>query len=62
LTKPELVLKSRRMRTIAVVTAHPKKLETFPAATVPATQHDVDFMVKDSEGYTSGGESFFRRA
>src|SRR5947208_16319229 len=27
----------------------PKKLETFPAATVPAKQHDVDFMVKDSK-------------
>jgi len=25
----------------------PKKMETFPAATVPGTQHDVDFMVKD---------------
>ncbi|WP_445143411.1 cytochrome P460 family protein [Dyella sp. Tek66A03] len=28
-----------------------KKLETFPAATVPATQHDVDFMVKDSKRF-----------
>jgi len=27
----------------------PKKLETFPAATVPGAQHDVDFMVKDSK-------------
>ena len=26
----------------------PKKMETFPAATVPGTLHDVDFMVKDS--------------
>src|SRR5438132_11560827 len=25
---------------------NPKKMETFPAATVPGTQHDVDFMVK----------------
>src|SRR5437016_2636247 len=25
----------------------PKKLETFPAATVPCTQHDVDLMEKD---------------
>src|SRR5580698_6353703 len=24
-----------------------KKLETFPAATVPGAQHDVDLMVKD---------------
>jgi hypothetical protein len=23
--------------------------ETFPSAVVPATQHDVDFMVKDSK-------------
>ena len=29
----------------------PKKLETFPAATVPGTQHDVDFMVKDTQRF-----------
>ncbi len=29
----------------------PKKLETFPAATVPGTQHDADFMVKDSKRF-----------
>ena len=29
----------------------PKKLETFPAATVPGTLHDVDFMVKDSKRF-----------
>src|SRR6202163_462153 len=28
---------------------NPKKMETFPAATVPGTQHDVDFMVKDRD-------------
>jgi len=28
---------------------NPKKLETFPAATVPGALHDVDFMVKDSK-------------
>ncbi|MHA6204880.1 cytochrome P460 family protein [Dyella soli] len=33
----------------------PKKLETFPAATVPATQHDVDFMVKDSKRFADSG-------
>ena len=33
----------------------PKKLETFPAATVPATQHDVDFMVKDSKRFGDSG-------
>src|SRR3989442_9843248 len=27
----------------------PKKLETFPAASVPGTQNDADFMVKDSK-------------
>src|SRR2546423_7068708 len=33
----------------------PKKLETFPAATVPARQHDVDFMVKDSKRFPDNG-------
>src|SRR5438477_2901676 len=28
-----------------------KKLETFPSATVPASLHDVDFMVKDSKRF-----------
>lgn len=32
-----------------------KKLETFPAATVPASQHDVDFMVKDSKRFADSG-------
>jgi hypothetical protein len=30
---------------------NPKKLETFPTATVPASLHDVDFMVKDSKRF-----------
>jgi hypothetical protein len=30
---------------------NPTKMETFPAATVPGTQHDVDFMVKDSKRF-----------
>ena len=34
---------------------NPKKLETFPAATVPGTQHDVDFMVKDSKRFADSG-------
>src|SRR2546422_9474357 len=34
---------------------NPKKLETFPAATVPGTLHDVDFMVKDSKRFTDSG-------
>jgi hypothetical protein len=33
----------------------PKKLETFPTATVPGTQHDVDFMVKDSKRFADSG-------
>jgi Cytochrome P460 len=33
----------------------PKKLETFPAATVPGTLHDVDFMVKDSKRFADTG-------
>jgi hypothetical protein len=34
---------------------NPKKLETFPAATVPGTLHDVDFMVKDSKRFRDSG-------
>ena len=30
-------------------------METFPAATVPSTQHDVDFMVKDSKRFADSG-------
>ena len=30
---------------------NPKKMQTFPAATVPGTVHDVDFMVKDSKRF-----------
>jgi hypothetical protein len=33
----------------------PKKLETFPNATVPGTLHDVDFMVKDSKRFGDSG-------
>jgi hypothetical protein len=33
----------------------PKQLETFPAALVPGTQHDVDFMVKDSKRFADSG-------
>jgi hypothetical protein len=33
----------------------PKKMETFPAATVPGTQHDVDFMEKDSKRFADSG-------
>ncbi len=34
---------------------NPKKLETFPAATVPGTLHDVDFMVKGSKRFANSG-------
>jgi hypothetical protein len=33
----------------------PKKMEAFPAATVPGTQHDVDFMMKDSKRFADSG-------
>jgi hypothetical protein len=32
-----------------------KALETFRAATVPSTQHDVDFMAKDSKRFADSG-------
>ena len=32
-----------------------KKMQTFPAATVPDTQHDVDFMEKDSKRFQDSG-------
>src|SRR5213078_1878164 len=34
---------------------NPKKMETFPAATVPGALHDVDFMVKDSKRFADTG-------
>ena len=33
----------------------PTKMATFPAATVPGDQHDVDFMVKDSKRFADSG-------
>jgi hypothetical protein len=33
----------------------PKAMETFPAAMVPGAQHDVDFMVKDSQRFADSG-------
>jgi hypothetical protein len=33
----------------------PKKQANFPDTTVPGTQHDVDFMVKDSNRFADGG-------
>jgi hypothetical protein len=40
---------------MAKVHWNPKKMETFPAATVPGTLHDVDFMVKDSTRFGDSG-------
>jgi hypothetical protein len=40
---------------LAKVHWNPKKMETFPAATVPGTQHDVDFMVKDTKRFADSG-------
>ena len=34
---------------------NPTKMVTFPAATVPGTLHDVDFMVKDSKRFADSG-------
>jgi Cytochrome P460 len=34
---------------------NPKKMEMFPAATVPGTQHDVDFMAKDGKRFADSG-------
>ena len=34
---------------------NPTKMEAFAAATVPGTQHDVDFMVKDSKRFADTG-------
>lgn len=40
---------------LAKIHWNPKKMDTFPAATVPGTQHDVDFMVKDSKRFADSG-------
>jgi hypothetical protein len=34
---------------------NPKKHEAFPGTTVPASLHDVDFMVKDSKRFADSG-------
>ncbi len=34
---------------------NPKKMEVFSGPTVPGTQHDVDFMVKDSKRFADSG-------
>jgi hypothetical protein len=40
---------------MAKVHWNPAKQEYFPGTTVPGTQHDVDFMVKDSKRFVDSG-------
>jgi hypothetical protein len=40
---------------MAKVHWNPKKLAALPTATVPASLHDVDFMVKDSKRFADSG-------
>jgi hypothetical protein len=40
---------------LAKIHWNPKKMENFPAAMVPGTQHDMDFMVKDSKRFADSG-------
>ena len=40
---------------LAKIHWNPKKMETWEAATVPGTQHDVDFMVKDRKRFADSG-------
>jgi hypothetical protein len=40
---------------LAKIHWNPTKMSTFPRATVPGTQHDVDFMVKDSKRFPNSG-------
>ena len=40
---------------LAKIHWNPKPMEAFPAATVPGTQHDMDFMVKDSKRFSDSG-------
>ena len=40
---------------LAKIHWNPKQMDTFPAALVPGTQHDMDFMVKDSKRFADSG-------
>ncbi len=40
---------------LAKIHWNPQKMTSFPAATVPGTEHDVDFMVKDSKRFPDSG-------
>jgi Cytochrome P460 len=40
---------------LAKIHWNPKQMDTFPGALVPGTQHDMDFMVKDSKRFADSG-------
>ncbi len=40
---------------LAKIHWNPTQMKAFPAATVPGTQHDMDFMVKDSKRFPDSG-------
>ena len=40
---------------LAKIHWNPKKMEAFPAATVPGTQYNADFMAKDSSRFADSG-------
>ena len=40
---------------VAKIHWNPKKNDTFPGTSVPASLHDVDFMVKDSKRFADSG-------
>jgi hypothetical protein len=40
---------------LAKIHWNPKQMDTFPTALVPGTQHDMDFMVKDSKRFADSG-------
>ncbi len=40
---------------LAKIHWNPKQMEAFPAALVPGTQHDMDFMMKDSKRFADSG-------
>ncbi len=40
---------------LAKIHWNPTMMENFPAALVPGTQHDMDFMVKDSKRFADSG-------
>jgi hypothetical protein len=53
--RPRRSAVASRMRQVGEDPLNPIKMETFPAATVPGTHHDVDFMVDDSKRFADRG-------